>query len=110
MATDLSFVEFVADQIDGSCEITYRKMFGEYGLYSKGKIVALICDNQLFVKQTQAGRSYIGDVVEAPAYPGARLAFLIEDKIDDTEWLTQLISVTEQELPPPKPKKKPKRK
>ena len=63
--------------------ITYRKMFGEYGLYSNGKIVALICDNQLFVKPTQSGRDFIGDVDEAPPYPGARDYFLIDDKFEE---------------------------
>ena len=109
MASSLDFVEFVADQIDDDCDITYRKMFGEYALYSKGKVVALICDEQLFVKPTDAGRAYIGDVVEAPPYPGARNSFLIGDEIDDTEWLTELIRITEAELPVPKPKKKKKR-
>jgi TfoX/Sxy family transcriptional regulator of competence genes len=87
-------------------------MFGEYALYSKGKVVALICDNQLFVKPTEAGRSFIGQAVEAPAYPGAKPAFLIQDEIEDREWLTQLITLTEKELPKPKPKarKKSKRK
>ena len=110
MATDLDIVEFVADQIDDRCDISYRKMFGEYALYSKGKIVALICDNQVFVKATEAGRSFIGDVVEASPYPGAKLAFLIEDKVEDREWLTQLITLTEKSLPPPKPKRKKKSK
>ena len=106
MASDLTFVDFVTDQIDGTCEMSYRKMFGEYALYSKGKVVALVCDDQLFVKPTDAGRSFIGEVVEAPPYPGAKLAFLIQDKIEDGEWLTRLIALTEEELPEPKPKKK----
>ena len=110
MANDPDFVTFIIDQIDDSCEITYRNMFGGGTLYSKAKVVALICDDQLFVKPTEAGRSFIGDVVEAPPYPGAKLFFLIHDEIDDGEWLTQLISVTEVELPKPKPKKKKKRK
>lgn len=110
MTTDLNFVEFVADQIDDTCEISYRKMFGEYAMYSKGKVVALICDDQLFVKSTEAGRSFIGEVVESSPYPGAKLAFLIQDKIEDREWLTQLIALTEAELPMPKPRAKKKRK
>ncbi len=110
MATDPDFVKFVADQIDDTCEISYRKMFGEYALYSKGKVVALVCDNQLFIKSTEAGKSFIGDVVEAPPYPGAKLAFLIQDKIEDGEWLTQLITLTEEELPMPKPKSRKKSK
>ena len=108
MASDLAFVEFVADQLDAGCGASYRKMFGEYALYSKGKVVALICDNQLFVKPTEAGRSFIGDVVEAPPYPGAKPAFLIQDRIEDRAWLTELIIRTEQALPRPKPKPKKK--
>lgn len=110
MATDLDFVKFVADQIDDVCEVSYRHMFGEYGLFSKGKMVALLCDNRLLIKPTEAGRSFIGDVVESPPYPGAKPAFLIEDKIEDKEWLTQLVTLTEQELPAPKRKKKSKAK
>lgn len=106
MASDLEFVEFVVEQIADECDITYRKMFGEYAVYSKGKVVALICDNQLFIKPTAAGKEFIGDYVEAPAYPGAKPSLLIEDQIEESEWLTQLICVTERELPTPKPKKK----
>ncbi|MFC2061594.1 TfoX/Sxy family protein [Elusimicrobiota bacterium] len=106
MSSDLNFVEFVVGQIEEAGEITYKKMFGEYGLYSDGKIMALICRNQLFVKPTEAGRSFIEDVVEAPPYPGAKPYFLIEDQVEDIDWLSELIRVTVKELPEPKPKKK----
>jgi TfoX/Sxy family transcriptional regulator of competence genes len=106
MATEKNFVDFVLDQIEGIGEITAKKMFGEYGVYSNGKIFALICDNKLYIKPTEAGRKYIGKVVEAPPYPGAKLSFLIEDKLEDREWLSQLVRITILELPEPKPKKK----
>ena len=108
MASDINFVEFVVDQIENADNITYRKMFGEYTLYSDTKVIALICDNQFFMKPTEGGRSFIGDVVEAPPYPGAKLYFLIEDKIEDREWISNLIRITVKELPEPKPKKKKK--
>jgi len=104
MASDKSFVDFIMDQIEDAGVITSRKMFGEYAVYSNGKVVALICDNQLFVKQTDGGRAFIGDVKEAPAYPGAKLSFLIGDKIEDREWLSELIRITERELPDAKKK------
>ena len=110
MASDLEFVEFVADQLKGAGDISYRMMFGEYALYCGGKIVALICDNQFFVKPTEAGRSFIGDVVEAPPYPGAKPSFLIGEQIEDKDWMSNLVRLTEKELPEPKPKKKPKKK
>ena len=106
MASEENFVKFVVDQIENAGVITYKKMFGEYAIYSNGKLVALVCDNKLFVKQTAGGRSFIDEIVEAPPYPGAKLSFLIEEKIEDREWLSDLIRITAKELPAPKPKKK----
>jgi TfoX/Sxy family transcriptional regulator of competence genes len=106
MSSDESFVTFIVDQIEDAGAISYRKMFGEYAIYSDGKVVALVCDNQLFVKRTDAGRTFIGAAVEAPPYPGAKLSFLIEDNLDDREWMSQLIRITANELPTSKPKKK----
>lgn len=105
MTTDKSFVDFIVDQLEDAGIITYRKMFGEYALYSDGKVVALVCDSRLFVKPTDAGRRYIGDVVEAAAYLGAKPSFLIEEKIEDREWLSELIRITAGALPAPKAKK-----
>jgi len=108
MATDKAFVDFVLDQIENAGEIKAKKMFGEYGVFSDGKIFALICDNKLFIKPTESGRAYIQDVVEAPPYNGAKPSFLIEEKIEDREWLSELIRISLKELPEPKPKKKKK--
>ncbi len=108
MASDLEFVQFIVEQIENAGEIAYTKMFGEYAIYCNGKVVALVCDNQLFVKPTNAGRAFIGEAVEAPAYPGARPSFLIEDQIEDRAWLSHLIRVTEPELSMPKARKKKK--
>jgi TfoX/Sxy family transcriptional regulator of competence genes len=109
MASDLGFVEFVVEQIQNAGVIIYRKMFGEYALYCNDKVIALICDNQLFVKSTKAGELFIGKVVKAPPYPGAKPSFLIEDQIEDREWLCDLVRLTEKELPIPKPKKSKKK-
>jgi len=106
MASEINFVNFVSDQIRNSGEITAKKMFGEYGIYSDGKLFGLICDNKLFIKPTNSGRKFIGNVVEAPPYDGAKPSFLIEDKIEDSEWLSELVRISLKELPSPKPKKK----
>jgi TfoX/Sxy family transcriptional regulator of competence genes len=110
MASDQHFVDFVVQQMEHAAPVTFRKMFGEYALYKGGKVVALVCDNRLLVKPTEAGRAFIGDVVEAPPYPGAKPAFLIEAQLEDREWLGKLITITERELPEPRPKKKRKKK
>ena len=80
-------------------------MFGEYGLYRGAKIFALVCDDQLFVKATDAGRAFLGKVEEAPPYPGAKNAFLIPgDTWDDERWLADLARITADALPLPKTK------
>ena len=106
MASDKSFVEFIVDQIENVGQVTYKKMFGEYALYCEGKVVALVCDNRLFIKPTDGGRAFIGDVVEAPPYTGAKPSFLIDARVDDREWISNLIKITYQELPEQKIKKK----
>jgi len=106
MATNQDFVDFVLEQINDAGEITAKKIFGEYGIYADGKIFGLICDNKLFIKPTEGGRAFIGDVTEAPAYPGAKPSFLIEDKLEDRAWLSELVRVSVKELPMPKAKKR----
>ena len=87
-------------------------MFGEYGLYCDGKIFALACDDQLFLKPTGAAKTYIGDYVEAPPFEGAKPTYLLidSDRWDDADWMTGLVRTTVAELPLPKPKAVPKRK
>ena len=104
MASDLSFVEYVRDQMHGAGAVTFKKMFGEYALYIDEKIVALVCDNQLFVKPTVAGRALLGTVTEAPPYPGAKPQLLITEQLEDQELIVALMRATAAELPAPKPK------
>lgn len=106
MSTQASTVAFVVEQMAAAGSISARPMFGEYGVYCDGKIVALICDDQLFVKPTKAGRAFIGTPEEAPPYPGAKPSFLISaDGLEDADWLAELIRLSADELPMPKPKK-----
>jgi TfoX/Sxy family transcriptional regulator of competence genes len=106
MASDQNFVDFVLEQIKNTGEVNAKKMFGEYGIYADGKLFGLICDSKLFIKPTISGREFIGNVIEAPPYKGAKPSFLIEDKIEDSEWLSELVRMTVKELPDPKLKKK----
>jgi TfoX/Sxy family transcriptional regulator of competence genes len=102
MASDEGFVDYVCDQMRDAGRVRFRKMFGEYAIYCDDKVVALVCDDQLFVKATPGGRAFIGAPVESPPYPGARPAFLIDDHIDEREWLSRLIEATARGLPAPK--------
>lgn len=104
MASDLQTVAFIADQSGLGTRLACKRMFGEYALYLNSKVVALVCDNQLFLKPTDAGRALLGAPTEAPAYPGSRNYFLLQEELEDPALLRQAFEVTESVLPPPKPK------
>ncbi|MHA4895222.1 TfoX/Sxy family protein [Pedobacter sp. PWIIR3] len=110
MATDQKYIDFIIDQIHHPAGITYKKMFGEYGLYAGARIFALVCDNRLLIKPTEAGKLFIGEPTLASPFPGAKSYFLIQDELEDHEWLSNLVRVTVNELPDPKPKKPKKEK
>lgn len=105
MASNPEFAEFIADQLREAGSITYKKMFGEYGIFCNGKIIAVICDNQLFFKITEAGRALRPNLPEKPPHTGPKKYFLI-DNPDEREFLTKLATVTYEALPEPKLKKK----
>ena len=105
MATDKKFIETVIEKLQ-PLEITAKPMFGEYGLYYQGKNFALVCDNTLFVKITAAGAAVAGRVGQASPYEGAKAAFRISSaKLNDRDWIIELVRVTSDALPLPKKKK-----
>ena len=104
MATDATFIDFIREQTLPAGRMSFKKMFGEYGVYFEEKIIGLVCDNQLFLKPTDAGRRVLGDVREAAPYPGAKPHFLIGEQLDDPELMTEVIRATAAALPAPKPK------
>ncbi len=108
MATQVSTIEYILDQLSSVPDMRARKMFGEYALYCGDKVVALVCDDTLFVKITEAGRTFVWDrYVEGAAYLGAKPSIVIDmDLVEDREWLSELIRLTEENLPEPKPKKR----
>lgn len=107
MATKQSTIDFLTEQIQDAGSIRSRKMFGEYALYCDEKVVALVCDDQMFVKPTGAGSQFLDSSHEAPPYPGAKNYLRVpEDKWDDNQWLTDFIRTTAAALPLPKPKKR----
>lgn len=106
MATQERTVEFIIGQLAGVGGISSGKMFGECGIWCGGKIVALICDDQLFVKPTVPGRDLADGAAEVPPYPGAKPSLLIDpERWDDADWLVALIRATADALPAPRAKR-----
>ena len=110
MSTAQSTIDYLHDQLVSVSGVSARKMFGEYAIYVGTKVVALVCDDILFVKITDAGKECVGaKYKEGFAYKGAKASMQIpEDLIEDRGWLSELIEITAKELPEPKPKKKKK--
>jgi len=107
MATTQGTIDYLLDQLSDLPTVRAKKMFGEYALYCDEKVVALVCDDQLFVKITEAGKAWVGDrYAEGEAYPKARPSMVISaEDLDDADRLCELIRVTADALPQPKPKK-----
>ena len=107
MATSKSTIDFITDQLRGVPAVSARKMFGEYAVYCGDKVVALVCDDQLFVKITEPGKALVGKrYAEGTAYPGAKPSILVSaHDLEDDERLSELIRATAAALPAPRPKK-----
>ena len=98
MASNLDFVKFVCEQMSDAGFIEYKKLFGEYSVYCNNKIIALICNNQLFIKITDKCRNLLNEIIEAPAYPGSKPFFLIES-VDNKDYMSRIARTTYEELP-----------
>jgi len=108
MASKQSIVDFIVDQLSDSGDVSAKKMFGDYGVFLSGKMIAMICDDKLFFKPTEQGRKFFQSITEGIPYPGAKPCFLVpEEEWDNRDWLASVAKATFNALPAPK--KKPKK-
>jgi hypothetical protein len=105
MATHQRTIDDLLDRLSSMPNVRARKMFGEYALYCDEKVVALVCDDQLYVKITPPGRAWLGDrYMEGEAYPGAKPSMWIgAEDIHDRERLCELLRLTADALPAARP-------
>lgn len=108
MSTSQATVDYILDQLSSVKKVSARKMFGEYAVYVGNKVVALVCDDTLFVKITDEGKLFLDDrYEEGNAYDGAKPSMVIsKELIEDRRFMAELFELTEDALPEPKPKKK----
>lgn len=85
--------------------LSARKMFGEYALYLDGKVVALVCDDQLFLKPIPGATVSLPGCPTGSPYPGAKLHLLVTDALDDPGPVIAALRAVAADLPSPKPKK-----
>jgi DNA transformation protein and related proteins len=106
MVTSKATIESLLHALHAVPQISARAMFGEYALYCGAKVIALVCDDTLYLKVTPQGEALIGAHQKGPPYPGAKQHIIIsEDRWDDAKLLHSLVTQTAAVLPEPKPKK-----
>ena len=104
MPTDKSFVDYVTEQSGLRERIAHKKMFGEYGIYIDGKVVAFACDNSLFVKAADATAAMTASLPRRPPYPGAKPYPVADELLDDSDRLQALLIATAAAMPESKVK------
>ncbi len=79
MSTQPETIDFILEKLGDPERFSTRKMFGEYALYADGVTVALVCDDQLYVKIVPASEALADQCEQDAPYPGARLHYLVEE-------------------------------
>ena len=112
MATNAATVDHLLDLLSAAGDLSARKMFGEYGLYLGGTIVAFICDDTLFLKPTPSALALLPDLERGPCYPGSKPYLILTETLDDPDLCIRGLRAVANDAPPAKPKvpKKPKAK
>jgi hypothetical protein len=105
MGTAASTIDHLLDLL-APLPLTARKMFGEYALYVDGKVVALVCDDLLYLKPTPGAQFALPDCPTGHPYPGAKLHLRVTDALDDPDRVIAAVKAIASDLPAPKPKKR----
>ena len=98
MASRKEYLEFILGQLSGLDGVSEKVMMGEYLLYYRGKLFGGIYDDRLLVKPVPAAAARLPQAAREAPYPGAKEMLLV-DRIDDRDFLTELVTAMEPELP-----------
>jgi TfoX/Sxy family transcriptional regulator of competence genes len=99
MSSRKDTVDFLLEQLSGIDDVRAKRMFGEFGLYVGDQFVAVVCDDDLFVKPTPGGRKFFPDVVERPPFARAKPWLLVPgERWEEAQWLARLFVITAREL------------
>lgn len=103
MATSVSFIQYVCEQLSEIGSIRYRKMFGEYMVYVNEKPVVIVCDDTAYVKKLEEIQEMMKDSETGYPYEGAKEHYILD--IDDSNFSKMVVSKIEEVTPLPKKKK-----
>ncbi len=107
MPTNKETIEFILERLGNNNRFSTRAMFGEYALYADGKVVGLICKDQLYVKIFPASATLELICEKDEPYPGAKPYYLVqEEQLSTIENLPKILFDVASSIPT---KKKPKK-
>jgi len=95
MASSVEYLEYVLDLLRGVPLITYKKMMGEYLLYSDGVLFGGIYDDRFLLKDTQSARGAFPR--EEIPYEGAKPMLLVDS--EDPNRIADVVDAMLSELP-----------
>jgi TfoX/Sxy family transcriptional regulator of competence genes len=101
MASSPEYLEYALDLLRDVPEVTYRKMMGEYLLYSGGVLFGGIYDDRFLLKDTPAAREVFPE--EQVPYEGASPMLLVDS--EDPACIAEAVAAMLAELPKPKRKR-----
>lgn len=101
MATDLSYIQFVIEQLRDE-NATYKKMFGEYMVYVDERPIFTVCDNTVFVKEVKELEELLKEADRGYPYDGAKEHYVLD--IENAELVEEVVSVLKQVIPVSKKK------
>ena len=104
MATSKEYIEFVCEQLVGTENVRYRKMFGEYMVYVNDKPILLVCDNTVMVKKLPEIAELMADAESGYPYEGAKEHYLLD--IENRELVHNAVEILEQITPVSKKRNK----
>lgn len=102
MASTVDFIEYIIEQLQGSGELRYRKMFGEYMIYLNDKPIFTVCDNTVYVKKLDIIADLMQDAKTGAPYQGAKEHYILE--MDDADFARNIALKVESVTPLPKKK------
>jgi len=107
MSTQKSTVEFILEKLEKPKVFAVRAMFGEYALYADGKVVGLVCNDQLYVKILPESKELEDICDKDEAYPGSKPYYVVEEvQLSQITNLAEILINIAKSLPAKKPKKK----
>jgi TfoX/Sxy family transcriptional regulator of competence genes len=110
MATQKETIEFILEKLDDPKTFTARAMFGEYALYALGKVVALVCDDLLYVKIMPESAALAETCEQGEPYPGAKLYYIVtEDMLSNASHIAHMLVSISHALPVKKKQTKKKK-